>query len=234
MWAARGYSQKGHVFQVWLYNPGESGLARGPTLQADCHRTRRKPSPLLLQATGLYSPRPRHGLLLELSDYFRKQSRHATALRSSAVKNLFWKRESVPKQPISIRETSWTQWEFCICLCKNRRLERKRKARWVQKSAHGWKQGLGGRTRRRHSPGWARRRHQPGPLVHGDIRKGPACRCLGLHRFLWKQSFFPFPHLSLQLCWRPVPPASHKSDPFSGQMPQALKHGSVSYSFSNA
>ena len=34
---------------------------------------------------------PRHGLILELGDYFRKQSRHATALRSSAVKKFVLK-----------------------------------------------------------------------------------------------------------------------------------------------
>ena len=72
-----------------------------------------------------------------------------------------------------------------------------------------------------------------GPLFMGISGSAPPVHVWG-YIFLSEniQSFFPFPHLRLQHCWCPIPPASHKSDPFSGLMPQAVKQGSVSYLFS--
>lgn len=123
----RGVLRKDTCCRWGFTTLGEAGLPGDPHSRQTVTEPKGTPPRCCFKPRVFTGRDPGHRLILELGEYFRKQSRHATALRSSAVKNLFWKCESVPKQLISIRETSWTQWEFCICLCKNRRLGRKKK-----------------------------------------------------------------------------------------------------------
>lgn len=135
-------------------------------------------------------------------------------------------------QLISIRETSWTQREFCICLCKNRMLERKRRGECRQQHTGKNKALEEKYTDSVHWGGHASGINQ-GPLFTGISGRVPPLHVRG-YTFLSEntQRFSPFPHLRLQHCWCPIPPASPKSDPFSGPMPQAVKQGSMSYLFS--
>lgn len=123
----RGVLRKDTCCRWGFTTLGKAGLPGDPHSRQTVTEPRGTPPRCCFKPRVFTGRDPGHRLILELGEYFRKQSRHATALRSSAVKNLFWKCESVPKQLISIRETSWTQWELCICLCKNRRLEREKK-----------------------------------------------------------------------------------------------------------
>lgn len=135
-----------------------------------------------------------HRLILELGEYFRKQSR-CNRTRSSAVKNLFLKNANLFQSNWSLLEKQvGPNGSSAFVYAKIVRLEReKKKVRWVQKSARSWKQGLRGRAHRRHSRGWARAEINPGPLFTVSGRSPPVAVWGYTSLSENSQSFFPFP-----------------------------------------